>query len=58
LQDYFHENIKYHVSLAYMQLAIGLMHLNGVMNEENKFKWIKGAPDGSPIPIQVTEYLN
>ena len=41
-----------------MQLAIGLMHLNGVMNEENKFKWIKGAPDGSPIPIQVTEYLN
>lgn len=41
-----------------MQLAIGLMHLNGVMNQENKFKWIKGAPEGSPLPGQVTEYLN
>ena len=58
LHFYFHENIKFHVVLAYEQIAIGLMKLNGVMDADDKFNWTKGAPDASPLPAQVVELLN
>lgn len=50
LQFYFHENVKYHVSLAYLQITIGLMRLNGVMNADDKYEWVKGPAADSPIP--------
>jgi hypothetical protein len=50
LQFYFHENIKFHVVLAYMQIVIGLMRLNGAMDEDDKFNWKKGKPEDSPLP--------
>ena len=58
LQFYFHENVKYHVSLAYLQIAIGLMRLNGLMNADDKFEWKKGPAAESPIPPAVLEFLS
>lgn len=37
LEDYFHKNIKLHVIYAYYQMAFGLMHLNGVLDADDKF---------------------
>jgi len=58
LQHYFHENIKFHIALAYLQIATGMMRLNGVMNADDKFDWNKGSPAGSPLPADVMQYLN
>ena len=58
LQFHFHENIKFHVCLAYYQIADGMMHLNGVMNEDNRFIWKRGPANESPLPQQVVEYLD
>jgi len=44
LHFFFHENIKFHVSMTYTQIAAGMMRLNGVMNEDKKFEWTKGSP--------------
>lgn len=43
-QQHFHENIKFHVVLAYMQIGLGIMKKNGVCDEDDKFNWIKGNP--------------
>lgn len=58
LHFYFHENIKYHVCLAYIQIATGMMRLNGVMNSDDKFEWTKGDPTGSPLPHDVLAFLD
>ena len=58
LQFYFHENVKYHVSLAYLQITIGLMRLNGLMNGDDKYEWVKGPAAGSPVPPQVLEFIS
>uniref|UniRef100_A0A7S3FVR3 Importin N-terminal domain-containing protein n=1 Tax=Strombidium rassoulzadegani TaxID=1082188 RepID=A0A7S3FVR3_9SPIT len=58
LQFHFHENVKFHVSLAYMQIALGLMKKEGVINADDKFEWKKGTPAESPLPPKTTQYLN
>lgn len=58
LQGHFHENVKFHVSLAYLQIAVGLMRRGGVMNEEDKFDWVKGDIQASALPEEVTQYVN
>lgn len=50
LQFYFHENVKFHVCLSYMQIGIGLMKLNGALNKDDKFDWVKGSPLNCPLP--------
>lgn len=53
IADYFHENIRYHVCMTYLQIGVGLLrHFSGY---EDKFPWAKG---GVTIPPQVTEYLD
>lgn len=32
LQFHFHENVKYHVALTYMQIGFGMMKKNGVID--------------------------
>jgi hypothetical protein len=54
-QFYFHENIKYHVSLAYLQITIGLVRMHGLINTDEKFDWVRGGP--SPLPDNVQEFL-
>jgi hypothetical protein len=49
-QFYFHENIKY-VSLAYLQITVGLMRPHGLINTDEKYDWVKGGP--SPLPDTV-----
>jgi len=58
LHFYFHENIKFHVCLAYVQITTGLMRLNGVMNSDDKFEWVKGPASGSPLPHDVLAFLD
>lgn len=39
---YFHSNIRFHVCMTYLQIAIGLCrHFTG---SDDKFKWTKGLP--------------
>jgi hypothetical protein len=58
LQFYFHENVKYHVSLAYLQITIGLMKIAGAMNAEDNFDWVKGPASGSMLPPPVLEFIS
>jgi hypothetical protein len=54
--DYFHENIRYHVCMTYLQIAVGLLrHFTG---SEEKFPWVKGLPVKVDIPAGVREYLD
>jgi len=42
LQGYFHENVKFHVSLAFLQMGFGLMRIENKLNDDDKFDWVKG----------------
>ena len=42
LTDYFHENIRYHVCMTYLQIAVGLVR--HFTQSEEKFPWTKGLP--------------
>ena len=54
--DYFHENIRYHVCMTYLQIAVGLLrHYTG---SHEKFPWVKGLPAKVDIPPGVREYLD
>ena len=55
LGDYFHENIRYHVCMTYLQIAVGLVR--HFTQSEEKFKWQKGLPVKFPLPPQVIEYM-
>lgn len=56
ISDYFHENIRYHVCMTYLQIAVGLnKHFT---QTEDKFHWEKGLPVKCPLPPQVTEFLD
>ena len=57
LQSHFHENVKHHVIQTYLQLAMGLMRLEGVLVDD-RFPWKKGSPKESPLPAQVSQFLN
>jgi hypothetical protein len=57
-QQFFHENVKFHTVLAYMQIGLGLMKKNGVCDADDKFKWTKGAPSESPLPQEVVDYFD
>lgn len=55
---YFHENIRYHVSQTYLQIAIGLLrHLTGI-TDDSKFQWKKGLPVQAALPAKVQEFLD
>ena len=41
-----------------MQIGIGLMKLNGALNKEDKFDWVKGSALNCPLPAQVSAFLN
>lgn len=58
LQFHFHENVKFHVCLSYTQIALGMMKQEGMMNDEDKFEWKKGAPANSPLPEVVVLFIN
>jgi hypothetical protein len=47
---YFHENIRYHVCLTYLQIAVGLTKHFTQSSVEDKFKWSKGLPVKNPLP--------
>jgi hypothetical protein len=52
---FFHENIRYHVCMTYLQIAVGLTrHFTG----SEDFPWVKGLPVKVALPPQVTEFLN
>jgi hypothetical protein len=54
--DYFHENIRYHVCMTYLQLGVGLVrHFTG---SDEKFPWTKGLPVKTPLPTEVNQYLD
>ena len=55
LADYFHENIRYHVCMTYLQIAVGLSR--HFTQSEEKFKWEKGLPVKNPLPAPVIEYM-
>jgi hypothetical protein len=55
LSDYFHENIRYHVCMTYLQIAVGLV--KHFTQSEEKFKWEKGLPVKFPLPAPVVEYM-
>ena len=57
-QFFFHENVKFHTVLAYMQIGLGLMKKNGVCDADDKFNWTKGAPSGSPLPQEVVDFFD
>ena len=53
LQNHFHENVKYHVILSYMQIGFGMMKNAGVIDEDDKFNWTKGDLTNSQLPEKV-----
>jgi importin-4 len=55
LADYFHENIRYHVCMTYLQIAVGLVR--HFTQSDEKFKWEKGLPVKNPLPAPVVEYM-
>lgn len=57
-QFFFHENVKFHTVLSYMQIGLGLMKKNNACDADDKFNWTKGAPGGSPLPQEVVEYFD
>ena len=57
LHFYFHPNIRLGVVYSYLQLTYGLMQLAGVLDEDENFEWTKGAPQGSPLPPQVADFV-
>ena len=58
LQFYFHENVKYHVVQAYIQISKGLVKSAGGMTDDNVFPWTRGPASGSPLPADVAQYLD
>lgn len=56
-QMYFHSNVKFHVCLAYLQMTVGLMRLEGKLDEDDKFHWVKGKAEDCPLPSMVTKFL-
>ena len=55
LADYFHENIRYHVCMTYLQIGVGLA--KHFTQSDDKFKWEKGLPVKNPLPAPVIEYM-
>jgi hypothetical protein len=53
LQFHFHENVKYHVALTYMQIGFGMMKNHGQIDEDDKFNWTKGDIANSQLPAEV-----
>lgn len=49
ISDYFHENIRYHVCMTYLQIAVGL--LRHFTQSEEKFQWEKGLPVKVALPV-------
>ena len=45
---YFHENIRYHVCMTYMQIAVGLVKF--YTQKDDKFDWEKGLPVKKALP--------
>jgi hypothetical protein len=58
LHHHFHENVKFHVSQAYNQIALGMVRNHGLLNSDDKFVWTKGSPDQCPLPQDVMDFLN
>ena len=56
-QFYAHANARMQTSICYVQIAMGLARFNGVLNDDDKHEWKKGHPDQSPLPAQVTQFL-
>lgn len=48
---YFHENIRYHVCMTYLQIAIGLV--KHYTQKDEKFAWSKGLPVKNQLPEEV-----
>lgn len=53
---YFHENIRYHVCMTYLQIAVGLVKL--FTQSEDKFHWEKGLPVKTPLPEQAQQLID
>jgi hypothetical protein len=51
--QYFHENIKFHVTTAYTQIVHGMITSSGVRNSDDLFDWTKGPAAGQPLPQDV-----
>lgn len=34
------------------------MKSNGVINKDKEFDWVKGPAAGSPLPVEVVQYLD
>jgi hypothetical protein len=58
LQGHFHENVKYHVVLSYMQIGFGMMKAAGKIDEDDKFNWVKGDLVNSQLPADVQQYFD
>lgn len=48
IKDFFHENIRYHVCMTYLQVAVGLTR--HFTSSEEKFPWVKGLPVKAQLP--------
>ena len=46
------------MSLTYTQIVFGQVKLAGLINEDEKFSWNKGAASGSPLPTDVQNFIN
>lgn len=55
---YHHPNIRLGVIYSYLQMTFGLMSLAGVIDKDDTFAWTKGAPENSPLPPPVTQFLS
>lgn len=58
LHHHFHENVKFHVSQTYNQIALGMIRAHGLLDERDKFNWTRGPASGCPLPSDVMQYLD
>ena len=38
-------------------MTVGLMRLEGKLDEDDKFHWVKGKAEDCPLPSMVTKFL-